>query len=43
MVYDNLPIIDSFRRVKEGVFIGAMDSKMFPASAGTYFFYLSKL
>lgn len=43
MVYDNLPIIDSFRHVKDGVVIGAMDSKLLPKKAGTYYFYLSKL
>ncbi|CAH0056173.1 unnamed protein product [Clonostachys solani] len=43
MVYDNLPIIDSFRYVKDGVVIGAMDSKLLPKKAGTYYFYLSKL
>jgi hypothetical protein len=43
MVYDNLPIIDSFRYVKDGVVMGAMDTKLQPDGLGHYYFYLSKL
>jgi hypothetical protein len=43
MVYDNLPIIDSFRRVDDKTVVGAMDNKMLPKETGTYYFYLSKL
>jgi hypothetical protein len=40
MVYDDFPIIDYFRYVKEDLIAGAMDSKT--TSAGTYYFYLYK-
>ncbi|CAG8293107.1 unnamed protein product [Penicillium salamii] len=38
MVYDDFPIIDYFRYVKEDLIAGAMDAKT--ASGGTYYFYL---
>ena len=41
MIYDKFPIIDSFRRVSDGVVMGAMDNKDLP-DAGTYYFYLTK-
>lgn len=40
MVYDDFPIIDYFRYVKEDLIAGAMDAKTAPG--GTYFFYLHK-
>lgn len=42
MVYDKLPIIDSFRYVSETMVLGAMDSK-WDGEDGTYFFYLKRL
>lgn len=42
MVYDNFPIIDSFRYVDEGTLLGAMDNKDNPAGEGTYYFYLKR-
>ncbi|KAF7532758.1 hypothetical protein G7054_g7703 [Neopestalotiopsis clavispora] len=43
MIYDNFPIIDSFRFVSDNIVIGAMDNKLVPKEAGTYYFYLRKL
>ncbi|KAK0386383.1 hypothetical protein NLU13_6220 [Sarocladium strictum] len=43
MVYDELPIIDSFRFVSDGMLLGAMDSKLDDSDGGTYYFYLMKL
>ncbi|KAH7308960.1 hypothetical protein B0I35DRAFT_360058 [Stachybotrys elegans] len=43
MVYDTLPIIDSFRYVADDMVLGAMDSKMNGDDAGTYFFYLKRM
>jgi hypothetical protein len=40
MVYDDAPIIEYFRYVKEDLIAGAMDAKTYPARA--YFFYLYK-
>jgi hypothetical protein len=40
MVYDDFPIIDYFRYVKEDLIAGAMDAKT--AAGGTYYFYLYK-
>lgn len=42
MVYDKIPIIDSFRYVDEDTVIGAMDNKENPAAEGTYYFYLTR-
>lgn len=42
MVYDKLPIIDSFRYVSDAMVMGAMDSK-WDAEKGTYYFYLKRL
>jgi hypothetical protein len=42
MVYDKLPIIDSFRFVSENMVLGAMDSK-YDGDDGTYYFYLKRL
>lgn len=42
MIYDNFPIIDTFRYVSEGVVMGAMDNKG-TENEGTYYFYLTKL
>lgn len=39
MIYDNLPIIDHFRKVEEGVLLGMMDRK---GDKGPYFFILEK-
>ncbi|KAE8371640.1 hypothetical protein BDV26DRAFT_298601 [Aspergillus bertholletiae] len=43
MIYDNFPIIDSFRAISESVVIGGMDNKLVPKEAGTYYFYLRKI
>ncbi|KAJ5553242.1 hypothetical protein N7494_002620 [Penicillium frequentans] len=43
MIYDKLPIIDSFRHISDNVVIGAMDNKELPKEAGTYYFYLRKI
>lgn len=43
MIYDNFPIIDSFRYISSNVVIGAMDNKLIPKEAGTYYFYLRKV
>lgn len=43
MIYDNFPIIDSFRYISDTIVIGAMDNKLVPKEAGTYYFYLRKL
>lgn len=40
MIYDDMPIIDYFRYVKEDMIAGAMDAKTSPD--GTYYFYLYK-
>jgi hypothetical protein len=40
MIYDDVPIIDYFRYVKEDMIAGAMDAKTAPG--GTYYFYLYK-
>jgi hypothetical protein len=40
MIYDDDPIIDYFRYVKEDMIAGAMDAKTAPG--GTYYFYLYK-
>ncbi|OGE56622.1 hypothetical protein PENARI_c003G09986 [Penicillium arizonense] len=40
MIYDDVPIIDYFRYVKEDMIAGAMDAKIAPG--GTYYFYLYK-
>jgi hypothetical protein len=42
MIYDNFPIIDTFRYVSHDVVVGAMDNKLTP-DEGTYFFYLTKI
>lgn len=42
MVYDKLPIIDSFRYVTEDTVIGAMDNKTLQ-DVGTYYFYLTRM
>jgi hypothetical protein len=43
MSYDVLPVIDSFRRVTDDMVLGAMDTKLNPPDAGTYYFYLTRL
>lgn len=43
MIYDNFPIIDSFRFISDNLVIGAMDNKQLPKDAGTYYFYLNKI
>ncbi|KAM0199691.1 hypothetical protein ACHAPA_012226 [Fusarium lateritium] len=43
MIYDNFPIIDSFRCISDNLIIGAMDNKQIPKEAGTYYFYLQKI
>ncbi|KAL2683149.1 hypothetical protein Neosp_007616 [[Neocosmospora] mangrovei] len=43
MIYDNFPIIDSFRYISHNVVIGGMDNKLIPKEAGTYYFYLRKI
>jgi hypothetical protein len=40
MIYDDKPIIDYFRYVKEDLIAGAMDAKI--VLGGTYYFYLYK-
>ncbi|KAJ5354832.1 hypothetical protein N7541_005876 [Penicillium brevicompactum] len=40
MVYDDVPIIDYFRYVRDDLLAGAMDAKTAPG--GTYFFYIYK-
>ncbi|KAF7596026.1 hypothetical protein BBP40_003806 [Aspergillus hancockii] len=42
MIYDNFPIIDSFRYVAGNVVMGAMDNKDLKG-AGAYYFYLKKI
>ena len=42
MIYDNLPIIDSFRRASDDLVMGAMDSKL-REKDGTYYFYMKRL
>ncbi|WP_203333820.1 DUF4334 domain-containing protein [Planococcus beigongshangi] len=39
MIYDNLPIIDHFRKVEDGTLLGMMDEK---TAAAPYFFILQK-
>lgn len=39
MVYDNLPIMDHFRKVEDGILLGMMDEK---AAKAPYFFVLKK-
>ncbi|KAI8717313.1 hypothetical protein NCS52_00806600 [Fusarium sp. LHS14.1] len=43
MIYDNFPIIDSFRYISHNVVIGGMNNKLIPKEAGTYYFYLRKI
>lgn len=40
MIYDNLPIIDHFRKAEEGVLLGMMDRK---GDKAPYFFILEKI
>ncbi|KAH7153492.1 hypothetical protein EDB81DRAFT_687767 [Dactylonectria macrodidyma] len=42
MVYDNFPIIDSFRYVADDIVMGAMDNKD-QQDTGTYYFYLTRI
>lgn len=42
MIYDNFPIIDTFRYVSEDTVIGAMDTRLH-ADAGIYYFYLNRI
>lgn len=42
MVYDKIPIIDSFRYIDEDTVIGAMDNKDNLPGEGTYYFYLKR-
>ncbi|EEU36494.1 uncharacterized protein NECHADRAFT_81297 [Fusarium vanettenii 77-13-4] len=43
MIYDNFPIIDSFRYISHNVVIGGMDNKLISKEAGTYYFYLRRI
>ncbi|KAJ5179053.1 transcription factor cmr1 protein [Penicillium capsulatum] len=42
MIYDILPIIDSFRRVSDEVVLGAMDNRDLNVH-GTFYFYLTRI
>jgi hypothetical protein len=39
MVYDNHPILDHFRRIADGIAMGAMDRK---GARGPGYFYLTR-